>query len=100
MGPRDVKEMPCRKLPPILNLGTTNSKMNKDEWHQETTQFGTNVRGQEEVLFPGNMFREMEQHINRLVKVCYTWNETHIHASQTHNNIMCLVNIIHVNYIY
>ena len=68
MRQRGRPKKQCRKLQPNVNVDTTDSKMNKDEWYQETTKFGNILRGQEEVLLPSSMFREMEQHINRLQK--------------------------------
>ena len=65
---RGRPKMPCRNLPPKSNSATTDSEINKDKWQEETTRFGNILRRQEEVLLPANMFREIEQHINRLVK--------------------------------
>ena len=78
MRPRGRPKMPCRKLPPKLNSDTTDTKMNKDKWQEETTRFGNILRRQEEVILPPNMFREMKQHINRLVESKLNWNKTHM----------------------
>ncbi len=52
-----------RKLPPMR----IERHINQEEWHEETSRFGNILRGPQGVLIPENVFREIEQDMNRLL---------------------------------
>ncbi len=52
-----------RKLPPVR----IECHINQEEWHEETSRFGNILCGPQGVLIPENVFREIEQDMNRLL---------------------------------